>query len=98
MVVAFLENIYAIFLTSLPGVIAVMTESRVDHIKLVLTRELYLSKDAKEAANIRKFLQLINLRPFSLRICRFVPVDMSLPVGLLNLCTTYLITLAQFPH
>ncbi|GBP87159.1 hypothetical protein EVAR_62628_1 [Eumeta japonica] len=95
---AYLENIYAISLTSLPGVIAAMTESRVDHIKFILTRELYLSKDAKETASIRQFLHVIALRPFSLRLCRLVPVDIRLPVGLLSLCSTYLIALAQLPH
>ncbi|GBP87156.1 hypothetical protein EVAR_62625_1 [Eumeta japonica] len=96
MIMLCLENIHSAVLTSLPGVIAAMIESRVDHIKLTLTERLYFSKDTKEAAYIRRFLEILQLRPFALRLCRLVPVDMRLPVGLLSLCTTYLIVLAQF--
>ncbi|GBP87161.1 hypothetical protein EVAR_62630_1 [Eumeta japonica] len=62
------------------------------------SRKDRLPKDATEAANIKKFLRFVKLRPFALRICRLVPVDARLPVGLLSLCTTYVIVLAQFHH
>ncbi|GBP48458.1 hypothetical protein EVAR_32860_1 [Eumeta japonica] len=96
MVATCLENVYVALLTTLPGVMIAMIQSRVDCIKLALTTRLYLSEDATEVADVRRFLELINLRPFEMRILRLIPVDMNLPVGLLSLCITYLIVLAQF--
>ncbi|GBP48433.1 hypothetical protein EVAR_32835_1 [Eumeta japonica] len=95
-VVVCFENIYVALLTTLPGVMAAMVQSRVDRIKLALATRLYLSKDATEVADVRRFLELIELRPFEMRILRLIPVDMNLPAGLLSLCITYLIVLAQF--
>ncbi|GBP48434.1 hypothetical protein EVAR_32836_1 [Eumeta japonica] len=95
-VVTCLENVHMALLTTLPGVMAAMIQSRVDRIKLALASRLYLSKDAAEVANVRRFLQFIELRPFEMRILRLIPVDMTLPFGLVSLCTTYLIALAQF--
>ncbi|GBP34020.1 hypothetical protein EVAR_24936_1 [Eumeta japonica] len=97
-IVTCFESLYAALLSTLPGVIAAVIESRVDHIKLTLTSRLYFCREVTEAASIKKFLRFVELRPFALRICRLIPVDMTLPVGLLSLCTTYLIVLAQFSH
>ncbi|GBP48462.1 hypothetical protein EVAR_32864_1 [Eumeta japonica] len=95
-VVTCLENAHVALLTTLPGVMGAMIQSRVDRIKLALATRLYLSEDATEIADVRRFLELIKRRPFEIRILRLIPVDMNLPVGLLSLCTTYLIVLAQF--
>ncbi|GBP48449.1 hypothetical protein EVAR_32851_1 [Eumeta japonica] len=95
-VVTCLENLNVALLATLPGVMAAMIQSRVDRIKLALATRLYLSRDATEVADVRRFLELIALRPFEMRILRLIPVDMNLPVGLLSLCITYLIVLAQF--
>ncbi|GBP48456.1 hypothetical protein EVAR_32858_1 [Eumeta japonica] len=94
-VVICLENVHVALLTTLPGVMAAMIESRVDRIKLALATRLYLSTDDTEIADVRRFLEVIKRRPFEMRILRLIPVDMNLPVGLLSLCTTYLIVLAQ---
>ncbi|GBP48448.1 hypothetical protein EVAR_32850_1 [Eumeta japonica] len=90
-VVTCLENAHVALLATLPGVMAAMVQSRVDRIKLALATRLYLSTDDTEVAEVRRFLELIELRPFEMRILRLIPVDMNLPVGLLSLCTTYLI-------
>ncbi|GBP48444.1 hypothetical protein EVAR_32846_1 [Eumeta japonica] len=95
-VVSCIENLHVALLTTLPGVMAAIIQSRVDRIKLALATRLYLSTDATEVADVRRFLELIALRPFEMRILRSIPVDMNLRVGLLSLCTTYLIVLAQF--
>ncbi|GBP48445.1 hypothetical protein EVAR_32847_1 [Eumeta japonica] len=92
-VVTCLENAHAALLATLPGA---MIQVRVDRIKLTLATCLYLSTDGTEVADITRFLEIIELRPFEMRILRLIPIDMNLPVGLLSLCTTYLIILAQF--
>ncbi|GBP34015.1 hypothetical protein EVAR_24930_1 [Eumeta japonica] len=96
--ISFLEVTQAALLTSLPGIIASVIESRVDHMKSTLISRLYLSDDPAEISVIENFLKFLELRPFKLRIWRLIPVDVSLPAGILSLGTTYLIVLVQLYH
>ncbi|GBP48452.1 hypothetical protein EVAR_32854_1 [Eumeta japonica] len=96
MVVTCVENVHVALLTTLPGIIGAMIQSHVDRMKLALATGLYLSTDVTEIADVKRFLEFIALRPFEMRILRLIPVDMNLPVGVLSLCITYLIVLAQF--
>ncbi|GBP03472.1 hypothetical protein EVAR_101820_1 [Eumeta japonica] len=87
-------------LPCLPGIIAEGTSSEVDKIKLTLIHRLVDIQDSEETErhNIEQFLEYVEARPYRCRIWRVLNMDVTLPIGLLNLCTTYLIVIIQFTH
>ncbi|GBP96018.1 hypothetical protein EVAR_67353_1 [Eumeta japonica] len=93
-----IEGLQTVFLACAPGVIVETIKSHMKRIRNILTRQLYLTKDLQEKADIETFLKFMALRPPALCLWGVVPVDMRLPLGLLSLSTTYLIVIVQFYH
>ncbi|KAL4717406.1 hypothetical protein ACJJTC_017293 [Scirpophaga incertulas] len=70
--------------------------AEVQKIRLVLFHQLIYENDHHTIEDIRFFLQYTYLKPFKHKIWRMVQVDLSLPLALLNLCTTYVIVVVNF--
>ncbi|XP_037977300.2 uncharacterized protein LOC119694612 [Plutella xylostella] len=81
----------------LPGVITEMIANEIEKIKISLTNHLYEDNNGiNDRGSAEGFLRYLQLRPLRCSVWRLLPVDLTLPVSLLSLCTTYLIVLIQF--
>nr|QMS80373.1 gustatory receptor [Histia rhodope] len=82
----------------LPGAVMEFAYNEVEKIKKTLVHQCQYNKDELLREDIKEFIQYIDSRPYKYRILRMITVDMSLPIGLLKLCTTYFIVIIQFTH
>ncbi|XP_073959811.1 uncharacterized protein [Choristoneura fumiferana] len=88
------------FIACLPGIVFETTRAQVDKLKVTLLQRYKKSSSTDEViqAEIKEFLNYIELRPCRYYLYRLISVDITLPVGLFHLCTTYLIVMIQFSH
>ncbi|XP_063364623.1 uncharacterized protein LOC134653224 [Cydia amplana] len=95
-----LEAVQWALIPCLPGIVFEMTRAHVDKMKLFLLKHYKDSTRHNHAirAEIKEFLDYIEIRECRYLLYRFIPVDLSLPVSLFHLCTTYLIVMIQFSH
>ncbi|XP_063537790.1 uncharacterized protein LOC134747139 [Cydia strobilella] len=95
-----LEAVQWALIPCLPGIVFEMTRAHVDKMKLFLLKHYKDSTRNNHGirAEIKEFLDYIEIRPCRYLLYRFIPVDLSLPVCLFHLCTTYLIVMIQFSH
>ncbi|XP_048000277.1 uncharacterized protein LOC125237308 [Leguminivora glycinivorella] len=95
-----LEAVQWALIPCLPGILFEMTRDHVDKMKLFLLKHYKEStrNNHPMRMEIKEFLDYIELRPCRYLLYRFIPVDLSLPVCLFHLCTTYLIVMIQFSH
>ncbi|XP_069362065.1 uncharacterized protein [Maniola hyperantus] len=81
-----------------PAILAELVTIQVDRIKIHLNRQLLVcSHDAlrNRTCDALKFLEL---RPFKYTIWRSFSLNISLPLTLISLCTSYIIVVIQFSH
>lgn len=66
--------------------------------KLKLNTIYYFISDNRSKEEINLFLQYTKIRSFRYRIWRIIPINISLPLELVNLCITYVIVVINFTH
>ncbi|GBP62253.1 hypothetical protein EVAR_44661_1 [Eumeta japonica] len=86
-----------IFLVS-PCAIVELYSAEVEKIRLALVHLLVTERDENTRSTINLFLTYTEIRPFKYTIWRMIPINLGLPLGLLSMCTTYVIVLIQFSH
>nr|WCC58033.1 gustatory receptor 48 [Papilio xuthus] len=70
----------------------------VEKIRLFLMHRLIDEKDSKIKEDLNIFLNYTSIRTFSYKIWRFLPVNISLPIDIASMCTSYVIVLINFTH
>ncbi|GBP03562.1 hypothetical protein EVAR_101878_1 [Eumeta japonica] len=95
-----IECLQLALIPCLPAIAAEFIAAEVDKIKLCLLNEFVdeYARTKQKSEEIKDFLDYVNARPYRFRIWRTIDVDASLLVGLVSLCTTYLIVIIQFTH
>ncbi|XP_063832689.1 uncharacterized protein LOC135081839 [Ostrinia nubilalis] len=92
--------VFQIFQTSIfiftPCIVVEMYQSEVEKIRLFLMHQLVHEEDLEIRRDIQIFLQYTSIRTFRYKIWRIIPMDLSLPLQLMNICTTYVIVIVNF--
>nr|XP_049693339.1 uncharacterized protein LOC126053943 [Helicoverpa armigera] len=70
----------------------------VEKMRLFLMHRLIDGNDPSLKEDIETFLQYTHVRTFKFRIWRIIPINMSLPLELINMCVTYVIVVINFTH
>ncbi|XP_038207469.1 uncharacterized protein LOC119829140 [Zerene cesonia] len=70
----------------------------VDKIRLFLIHQIIDNKDKQCKETAQLFLDYINIRPFSRKIWRSIPVNIALPLEILNICYSAIIVIINFTH
>ncbi|XP_072933056.1 uncharacterized protein [Epargyreus clarus] len=81
-----------------PSIVVELYSSEVEKIRLILMHELIDVKDASAKEDIQLFLQYTHIRAFQYRIWRCIPINIGLPIEIINLCTSYVIVIINFTH
>ncbi|XP_061379904.1 uncharacterized protein LOC116774166 [Danaus plexippus] len=79
----------------LPALFATMLTNEAHKLKIVLHDMLLDERGSVHTHDIKRFIDYVDARPFRLRICRLFNVDITLPLTLVSVCTTYIIVLIQ---
>ncbi|XP_075984937.1 uncharacterized protein LOC142982360 [Anticarsia gemmatalis] len=70
----------------------------VEKIQLFLMHRLIDKNDPEQNEDIEMFLRYTQIRTFKYKIFRIIPINLTLPLELINLCTNYVIVLINFTH
>ncbi|XP_063897023.1 uncharacterized protein LOC126053943 [Helicoverpa armigera] len=70
----------------------------VEKMRLFLMHRLIDGNDPTLKEDIETFIQYTHVRTFKFRIWRIIPINMSLPLELINMCVTYVIVVINFTH
>ncbi|KOB69617.1 TPATPA infgustatory receptor 30 [Operophtera brumata] len=81
-----------------PFVVVEFYSVEVERIRLFLMHKLLDDADPQNKEDVQLFIQYTEFRPFKYRIWRIIPINISLPLVLINLCTTYVIVIINFTH
>nr|XP_037870261.1 uncharacterized protein LOC119629224 [Bombyx mori] len=97
-VVRYLEITLDFLMLFAPVLLADMMAVQVDGLKITLHDRLCLNNgvDMKRYSSLAEFIGYVEARGCRLRACRVVPLDLTLPVTVFNVCVTYLIVMIQF--
>nr|WCC57762.1 gustatory receptor 48 [Papilio dardanus] len=81
-----------------PCIVVEMYAVEVEKMRLFLMHRLIDEKDPKIKEDLQLFLNYTSLRTFSYKIWRCFPVNISLPIDIANMSTSYVIVLINFTH
>ncbi|XP_045779095.1 uncharacterized protein LOC123876787 [Maniola jurtina] len=87
-----------VILPLVPALFAELVTAEVDKIRIHLTRQLLFCSNNALRNRTYDALKFLKLRPFKYTIWRAFSLNISLPLGLISLCTTYTIVMVQFSH
>ncbi|CAH2257647.1 jg20525 [Pararge aegeria aegeria] len=82
----------------IPAIFAELATIQIEKIKTYLKRQLLVCPHNALRSRTYDALKFLELRPFKYTIWRAFSVNISLLLGLVNLCTTYTIVAIQFSH
>ncbi|CAH2257645.1 jg20523 [Pararge aegeria aegeria] len=93
-----IDAVLNITLPLVPAIFAELATVGVEKINLHLKRHLLVCPHNALRSRVCDALKFLELRPFRYTIWRAFSLNISLPLGLISLCTTYTIVLIQFSH
>ncbi|CAG4987627.1 unnamed protein product [Colias eurytheme] len=98
LIFSIMHIVHVAFLLFSPSFVIEFFGVEVDRIRLFLIHQIIDNKDqkCKEAAQV--FLEYTNIRPFSHKIWRSIPVNIALPLEILNICYSAIIVIINFTH
>ncbi|XP_062525264.1 uncharacterized protein LOC134199108 [Bombyx mori] len=92
------EIILSIVVMSFPAMLCEMITNEVEKIKAILTKHLIQCSDNSLRFELNITLLYICHRPFKYILWRAIPLDTSVPIGIVSLIITYVIVLIQLLH
>ncbi|XP_060806085.1 uncharacterized protein LOC132902980 [Amyelois transitella] len=81
-----------------PCAVAELFISEIEKIRKILMHKLMHETDDTQKSDIQLFISYTHERNFRYKIWRIIPVNLSLPLDFINLCTTYVIVVINFTH
>lgn len=60
--------------------------------------QILMFLDRNKLQDMQQFINYVDARPFKFHVMKIIPMDVTLPIMLLNICITYLIILLQLTH
>ncbi|XP_069362066.1 uncharacterized protein [Maniola hyperantus] len=97
-VIYIIDIMVNMILPLVPALFAELVTAEVDKIRIHLTRQLLFCSNNALRNRTYDALKFLELRPFKFTIWRTFSLNISLPLGLISLCTTYTIVIIQFSH
>ncbi|XP_050355225.1 uncharacterized protein LOC126776618 [Nymphalis io] len=86
------------FLLFSPCIVVELHLMEVEKIRTILIHHLICETDPKTKEDIEIFLTYTNIRSFQSKIWRFIPLNVSLPIEIANVCSSTIIVLINFTH
>ncbi|CAK1593697.1 unnamed protein product [Parnassius mnemosyne] len=81
-----------------PCIVVELYRVEVDNMRLFLMHRLIDEKDPRIKEDVELFLHYTSIRTYRFKIWRCFPVNISLPIDIAQLCTSYVIVLINFTH
>ncbi|CAB3233761.1 unnamed protein product [Arctia plantaginis] len=81
-----------------PFVIVDFYSAEVEKMRLFLFHRLIDQDNSEDKEDIEMFLRYTDIRTFKYRIFRVIPINMFLPLEMINICINYVIVLINFTH
>ncbi|XP_053616057.1 uncharacterized protein LOC128678497 [Plodia interpunctella] len=81
-----------------PCTVAELFSYEIEKMRKILMDKMIKETDKTSKADIQLFVDYTHERNFRFKIWRIIPVNLSLPLNLVNLCTTYVIVVINFTH
>nr|WCC57808.1 gustatory receptor 48 [Papilio glaucus] len=81
-----------------PCIVVEMYAMEVEKLRLFLMHRIIDEKDPKIKEDLDVFLNYTSIRTFRFKIWRCFPVNISLPIDVANMCTSYVIVIINFTH
>ncbi|XP_048478232.1 uncharacterized protein LOC125488795 [Plutella xylostella] len=82
----------------LPFVVSEGYSIEIEKIQLILMNKLIKETDKSTKEDIDLFLRYIDVKNFKYKVWRIMPLSITFPLELINICTTYVIVLINFTH
>ncbi|OWR49985.1 gustatory receptor 30, partial [Danaus plexippus plexippus] len=86
------------FLLFSPCVVVELQCLEVDRIRLILVNQLLIEDDPKIRDDLQLFIQYTDVRKYQFKIWRCIPLNISLPIEIANICVSSVIVVINFTH
>ncbi|KAJ0172350.1 hypothetical protein K1T71_012323 [Dendrolimus kikuchii] len=86
------------FLLFTPFVLVELYTMEIEKIRMFLMHRLIDENNPAIRDDVDLFFRYVNTRSMKYKIFRIIPVNMTLPLELINLCITYVIVIINFTH